>query len=403
VAVVFNPISKTYKPPPLRFDGKTIPYTTSFPYLGIVFDGSNALQDAWVRNTEKGAQASYLVTRQTNTNEMFNPHLRINTFNTMALPLLTYGCAVWGPQALCPVSNTSAGARLDKVFTDFVKRSLGVGTTTSHAVLKQELKFTRPSSRILQQILTFRENIINRPDNDLVRLALIENIQMANRKVSACWSSRLRKVISRDTSSLPSSLPTPLPYLDPDLALKEREGKRDATLFKPATNLGLLYPNIPIQSLPDDARDGLKKLKHDRWCEPLNPDPDPKTQHRASFLYCLHSREHIQNVARLRLFNLPIKSECGRLSKLKRSQRTCTLCTMNSVEDEYHLLTCPTYQPIRDLPRFSKLRTFWDLPDPTTTPPDAIINHKFNPPGHLWHQFATLLTQCLRKREELLK
>ena len=100
--------------------------------------------------------------------------------------------------------------------------------------------------------------------------------------------------------------------------------------------------------------------------------------------------------------NLPLRSECGRLSNLPRSQRTCMLCETNSVEDEYHLLTCPTYQHIRDLPQFSHLRTYWDLHGPTTTSPDAIINHIFNPPAHLWRPFATLITLCLSKRQDLL-
>ena len=100
--------------------------------------------------------------------------------------------------------------------------------------------------------------------------------------------------------------------------------------------------------------------------------------------------------------NLPIRNEC-RLNNLVRSQRTCTLCNTNAVEDEYHLLTCPTYQHIRDLPHFSQLRCYWDLPDPATSSPDTIINHRFNPPAHLWRTFATLLNQCLNMRQDLLQ
>ena len=102
------------------------------------------------------------------------------------------------------------------------------------------------------------------------------------------------------------------------------------------------------------------------------------------------------------MMNLPLRSECGRLSRLPRSQRTCTLCNTNSVEDEYHLLTCPAYQEIRDQPYFSHLRRYWDLPDPATSSPDAIINHRFNPPAHLWRTFAILLNQCLNLRQDLL-
>ena len=228
-----------------------------------------------MRNTEKGAQASHSVSRQTNTMEVYNAHLRSNIFNTMALPLLTYGCVAWGPHALCSTSRTGPGFKLDKIFTDFLKRSLGLGMTAPHAALKHELQFTRPSSRILQQILSFRENILNRPHNDLVRLALIENIEMANKRISSCWSFKLQKVISRDTPTLLSSLSTPLNYLDPDLALTKREEKLDNALNGAATHLGLRYPTTPIQSLPDDARTGLKLLQILKMVQTPEPPPRP--------------------------------------------------------------------------------------------------------------------------------
>ena len=96
----------------------------------------------------------------------------------------------------------------------------------------------------------------------------------------------------------------------------------------------------------------------------------------------------IYAIARLRFSNLPLRSETGRLSNLPRSQRTCTLCTTDTTEDEYHLLTCPTLQPIRDLPEFSQLITHWSLTSPATSNPDATMNHVFNPPPSLWHHTA---------------
>ena len=243
----------------------------------MLFDGCSNLKEAWKRNAGKGAQASFQVTRQTNTMEVFNAHLRSNIFNTMALPLLTYGCPVWGPRSLHATSYSYATHTLDKIYTDFLKRTLGLGPTVPHAALKLELDYTRPSSRMLQQILTFRQNILERPDNDLVRLALIENIEMAtcSPRPLSCWSLYLQKIISRDSSTLPSSLSFPLAHLDPNLALKEREEKLDAELYRPAANLGLLHPNSSIHALPDNARSGLKfsSISDGAHSSPLPPTP----------------------------------------------------------------------------------------------------------------------------------
>jgi hypothetical protein len=405
VAVVFNPQPSTPAPPTLTFNGKLIPYAPHFSYLGMLFDGRKNLKEAWKRNTEKGSQASHLVTRRMNTLEMFNPHLRSQTFNTMALPLLTYGAPVWGPQALLPTSSIYAGKTLDKIQTDFHKRSLGLGPTVPHAALKLELDYIEPSSRILEQILRFRNKILERPTSDLVRLALTENISMANQKPrpTPCWSFHLHKILRRDAPSLPSSLSFPLSHIDPNLALQEREERIIAALNSAALHLGLLHPNIPIHSLPDDARKGFKVLKLMKWCKPLHPNPDPKTRLRASFQYNLHAKHEIFAVARLRLSNLPLRSECGRLTNLPRSQRTCTLCNTHSVEDEYHLLTCHAFAHIRDHPQFSNLLLYWSLPDPSTSSPDAEISHRFNPPAHLWRPLAALINRCLSMRHNLLQ
>ncbi len=91
------------------------------------------------------------------------------------------------------------------------------------------------------------------------------------------------------------------------------------------------------------------------------------------------------------------------LSHTHTHTHTCTLCNTNSVEDEYHLLTGTAYEHIRDLPHFSNLCLFWDHPDPATSSPDAIINHRFNPPGHLWRPIATHLNRCLNMRQDLLQ
>ncbi len=46
---------------------------------------------------------------------------------------------------------------------------------------------------------------------------------------------------------------------------------------------------------------------------------------------------------------------------------------------------------------------YWDHSDPATSSPDAIINHRFNPPAHFWRPFATYVNRCLSMRQDLLQ
>jgi len=223
--VAFNPPPS--RTPTFKFGTSTIPLKPQFVYLGIQFDGAKALNNAWRRSAEKGARASSLVARRANTMEIHTPHMRVCIFNTMALPVVAYGCEVWGPQAL---SLVSASTQLDRILLAFLKRSLGLPPSTPTASLKSETHFTRITSRILKKTLKFHNNLLKRPDSDLARMALVENKQLARDRVP-CWSLHLQKTLHRDTD-LDSSLSDTLTpeTLDPKLALEQREKKLDDLL-----------------------------------------------------------------------------------------------------------------------------------------------------------------------------
>ena len=52
----------------------------------------------------------------------------------------------------------------------------------------------------------------------------------------------------------------------------------------------------------------------------------------------------------LRLGTLPIRCNTGRYEKLLYNERLCTLCSLNEVQDEYHLcIKCPSFDRIRKM------------------------------------------------------
>ena len=375
--------------PHFSFGGSTIPLRPSFVYLGIQFDGAKALKDAWRRNAEKGARASFLVSRRANTLEIHTPHMRACIFNTMALPVIAYGCEVWGPQAL---TLTSTSTHLDRILLAFLKRSLGLAPSTPTSSLKAELSFTRITSRILKRTLKFHNCLLKRPDSDLAKMALIENKQMARDGVS-CWSLHLHKTLSRDTSFTNSLSPALTPFtLEPKRALTEREEKLDRALFTKASNLQItLAPNTSIRSIPSNIRTGFKALKHQLW---MLPDPDPTNR----YTHHLHNKTLIHTLARFRMSMHSLRCERGR--PLPRDQRTCQLCDSNCVEDEFHLLTCPAYTHIRSAPEFKKLTSQW--PPSTTAPPDSVIHTVMNPSPRMWHPLALLIHRCMTHRQTQL-
>ena len=56
-----------------------------------------------------------------------------------------------------------------------------------------------------------------------------------------------------------------------------------------------------------------------------------------------------KQLAKFRTFNHDLAIEKGRHAKLERHMRTCTMCDLGCVEDEYHfILICPKYDCLRE-------------------------------------------------------
>jgi hypothetical protein len=386
--VAFNPPSSPT--PPLRFGTSTIPIKTQFVYLGILFDGAKALKNAWRRSAEKGSRASFLVARQANTMEIHTPHMRSCLFNTMALPVVAYGCETWGPYAL---STKSASTQIDHTQLSFLKHSLGLPPSTTTASLKSETNFTRITSRILKRILKFHNTLLKRPDSDLARMALVENKQLA-RDLVPCWSLLLHQTLLRDKIDSSLSLALAPDTLNPKLALELREKRLDELLLKGASTL-LQIPNLTIHTIPSDNSDGFKTLKHILW---FKPDPLKPTH---NFTHHLHNRRLVHTMARFRTSSHQLMCERGRSLRLQRHERFCPLCTPDSVEDEWHLITCTEYTHIRTAPEFKRLLEQWPPhPSPLT---DQHIHTIMNPPPHLWQPFALLIDRCMNHRDACLK
>ena len=80
---------------------------------------------------------------------------------------------------------------------------------------------------------------------------------------------------------------------------------------------------------------------------------------RADYLQVLENRKNRNVIAKLRLSSHKLFVETGRHRQIPRQDRTCILCNIDDVEDEYHfILICPFYNTIRNthIPRYFRTR-----------------------------------------------
>ena len=258
---------------------------------------------------------------------------------------------------------------------------------TTTAALWLELGFTRISSTWLSRCIVFHNTALARRDPaDLLKLALIENKQMAGQG-TRCWSFYLDKVL-RKQAAFPHSLS--LNPIDADLMMAAYDTAWIDSLLAPSTRLP---SHLSVRNMPDSASEGFKVLKYQRWFATASPPKD-------RFWHHAHNRHLIRTLARLRLAMLPLKCETGRRvnnQKVPRSARICPVCTSATIEDEWHLFCCPAYQDIR-----AAFPTLFTDQATMETLPDSDINDRMNPPASRWRQLGSYISSCLKERERLV-
>jgi hypothetical protein len=140
--VVFN---KQYCPARgdvhIQYNGVDMVIKPSFVYLGIVFDEGNGVKEAVRRSISKGRAAMFALVRRCYELNIHNVYTRCRLFDSLVVPILNYGCEVWGPSNLVRGSKLLSGVReeVEKMHISFLRQCLGVRRSTSAAIIMHEL------------------------------------------------------------------------------------------------------------------------------------------------------------------------------------------------------------------------------------------------------------------------
>ena len=179
----------------------------------------------------------------------------------------------------------------------------------------------------LQQLFTFRNKIMARPDNDLVKAAMFESIALAG-EGARCWASNLARyfplVLTAGQLPITFTLDSLSPVTSP-------------------TPIGTSHFSV-IRDRSDSERIGTKLQVYNTWFSDSGRSSISQT-----FWFHLNRPQHIFTMARFRMgaHRLHVESERWRRPHIPRSQRVCQCCKLGVVEDELQLLYCPHYIDLR--------------------------------------------------------
>ena len=407
--VMFNSrfLPVTARTPAFIYDGEPLATTDAYKYLGLVYKDGRPARAA-VGDTITKARRVMM--------DMFGrcAHLGLHNLDTMGhlfdalvKPVLSFGCEIWGPdwvsgKRVCDRGDFASGDAEKEVHLPFMRRAMGVSSTTAVVAMMNELGREPLMFHWLRMAAQLWNKALGRHSADYLRAALIENINLAcARGIKASqrktlWASHF--IDCMESLGIPwcNEAGAPAQICVPNLttAMKQRWLQFESSDIDRAVSTRPDWLKAPsaVRAAPESFSRGFKKFTYQRWFA-------TKYIKRRSFAFHLQRKEHIRTVMQFRLgsFNwLGIQSgRCAARGKrrLARRERTCPLC--KTVEDEAHILQCPLYADIW------QHAALFVVPEGGWT--DSSIHAAFN---YSTRQdctvFAECLVQCKKRKEALL-
>ena len=317
----------------ITFNGKIIEQVDRYKCLGNVISPiSRCNGDPFKFNAEylcdKARKAIYAMSHRTRNISNLSPQLKFYLFNTLVLPILTYGSEIWSVSKLALKS-------IDKVFLRHIRCALSIKATTSNVISIGETGQYPPSVACITSLLNYANRLHHMPESVLAKKVYNE-LKSLNGMGFQTWTG--------DVDSL-------LDGYNLDVACK-------TSVFKVLCK-----------------RNVRARFRENWYCDLYDMDKNPilRTYNlfKASFNlepYLILVKEHKYRaaIARLRSSSHTLAIERRRYERPKPpiEQRVCVICT-NVVEDEIHFVTrCKVNQLERSLleSKVSKLNpTFMSL------------------------------------------
>jgi hypothetical protein len=114
----------------------------------------------------------------------YDPALQCKLFDTLVLPILSYGCEVWGVDTKC-------GAAAEALHWDFLRRLLGVRKSTANHMVLAELGRFPLQIHFWQQILRYHHRTIALDNVRLIKLAMVDGFALDRTAVKDSWQHYL--------------------------------------------------------------------------------------------------------------------------------------------------------------------------------------------------------------------
>jgi hypothetical protein len=311
-----------------------------------------------------------------------NVHLRCHLFDTLVVPILNYGCEIWGPYYArkgIDIDGKDIRGQVEKMHLSMLRQCLGIRRNTAGTIIMHELDRKPITSTWIRQTVRFWNKTRRRPENDLLRVAMQESCSLA-REGFGSWAAAFNQCLSPDYNCLE---PDNMISISEDDVVQYAVQKWWDKCMSVISSSG--YADRSVRTVPSEERRGFKTFTYFKWFA-----PDAAVHKQRRWWFHLNDKSRIQALAQFRLGSHWLQVERGRFTQTPRNQRVCTHCDAGERDDEMHMLCCSHYAVLHQ--KYSHI-----LPDAAGVMSDDEMRKCMNGPDgsrSAWNDMAAFVLQC---------
>jgi hypothetical protein len=392
------------------YRGSRMVISSAFTYLGIDIGEGNMgrhMKKAMSRNIERARGCLFAMMQRCHNIRLYNPHVLNRLFNSLVLPVMSFGCEVWGPDAIVGAAAPFLKGEAEGVHRLFMRMSLWAGKATPIPCMMHDLGRVPIMVHWLKSIFQFWNRIVRRGQSDLTYKMLLENITLREG-----WAAQVVRVLNtigiRHEDMTGGAEGQLLPFENVDDIVSNVAAACGEAMWRTADVAKAASGNV-VRCCPDGQHEGFKIFKYKNWFAlSQNVLHKDKAAFQRSFAGMVFKGKHVRVLGQFRYGMHWLNTEKCRAPDIGRSRRTCQCCRSGEREDELHVMTCDAYRHIRhDFPLvfgrdYERMRV--KLGGQVEAPDvDDYIKACFNGEGHeWWSQFADFLIQSQRVRQDMI-
>ena len=290
-------------------NGAVVERGESYKYLGFVFHATKNMSVGTSFLVAAARKAMFAMRRCAEVG-IRDPALQCKLFDTLVLPILSYGVEVWGVKS-------SLGEAAEVLHRSFLKSLLGIRKSTSNEVVLAELGRYPLQIHFWQQILKYHQRTFGLDDTRLVSLAMMDGLTFsagtAGVDKGAEWHEQLNSFLIKHNLSVFHKL-----HVE---AIIDRAKLQHVEQFSSNSTSSSIIVYRTLQ-------------------------PEYRYAEYLSSVRCFPNRRLL---SRFRCGCHGLHVDTGRWVDTKREDRLCQVChSSRDVEDEQHFLfSCPAYSDVR--------------------------------------------------------